>query len=172
MLSVYTIAYKLGVLMSAYIHFFIRHNDDFTCLATFGRSHELYKAFDGIAPWEKLAALNKEKIAAARRQLDEYANDVKASIQRLKEQMGLIKDFNDTIENKLEIISEYQDEIVQWEEDLKSINYALNYTDFLENILEEVDARKYYENLPPIDPAQVLYVGIETGSNVDKSMIQ
>ena len=70
--------------MSSYVHFFVRKNDVFAPIATYGRSSKIYYAFDQFAPYGKIRALTASNLRVADSEYLDRAEDFENQIREIK----------------------------------------------------------------------------------------
>lgn len=142
--------------MSAYINFFVRHEDDFIPLGDFSRNSIIYPTMKDCAdvPWEKIIPLTLDNLHAAQTRVHKHSTDALDYINTLKSRIEEVKSFNNSVEEKLEQIEMYRGEIEEWRQEAEEARYAENYFYFLMDLIEaahDIDANKY------------IYAGIEIG---------
>lgn len=144
--------------MSAYADFFIRWKDEFIPIADYSRSHEIYEIVHEFAPWEKIRAVStndlEKFISAAEKQINECQERVK----QYQERIQLVSTFNNTVDEKLSVLSDYDEAI----DELKCyINEATVAYDFFTMLAYKmIPAVKYNKNFD-IDYEHYIYVGLE-----------
>ena len=124
--------------MSAYVQFFIRHEDTFLPIGTFNRNNAIYQVFDGIAEWAKIRPIGEPIL-----------NDAEKIVKE------------NTVEEKLQSINEYNSYIAEITDDIKGLKVAQQYLWFLRDILESIEYTDF--NKKPY-----LYVGIEVEGKVEE----
>lgn len=143
--------------MSAYVDFFVRHGDDFIPLGDFSRNSIVYHTMKDCTnvPWEKIIPLTLDNLHAAQTHIHKHRTDALGYIDTLKDCIEEVKSFNNSVEEKLEQIEAYRDEIAEWHQEAEEARYAENYFYFLADLIEaahdDIDANKY------------IYAGIEIG---------
>ena len=97
--------------------------------------------------------------------IDEMHTDIsryKESIERLEEEKLLVKDFNNSVEDKIENINYLQESIDEYNELLVEINAAVCFMYNIYDMLEEARDTKYDSDNPSwLDEDKYVYVGIE-----------
>ncbi len=143
--------------MSAYMNFFVCHGNDFIPLGDFSRNSIIYPTMVDCAnvPWEKIIPLTLDNLHAAQTRAHKHKTDALGYIDTLKDRIEEVKGFNNSMEEKLEQIEVYRDEIAEWRQEAEEARYAENYFYFLMDLIEaahdDIDANKY------------IYAGIEIG---------
>lgn len=147
--------------MSAYIQFFIRHEDTFLPIGTFSRNNAIYQVFDGIAVWEKIRPVGEPILNDAEKIVKEFIGVSEKALARANEEKGMIANFNNSVEEKLQSINEYNSYIAEITEDIRGLESAQQYLWFLRDILESIKGTEF--NKYPY-----LYVGIEVEGKVEE----
>ena len=147
--------------MSAYIQFFIRHEDTFLPIGTFSRNNAIYQVFDGIAVWEKIRPIGESILDDAEKIVREFISVSKKTLARANEEKGMVVNFNNSVEEKLQSIEEYNSYIAEITEDIESLKTAQQYLWFLGDILESVEYTDFNKQ-------SYLYVGIEVEGKVEE----
>lgn len=147
--------------MSAYIQFFIRHEDTFLPIGVFSRNNAIYQVFDGIAVWEKIRPIGEPILNDAEKIVKEFISVSEKALARANEEKSAIVVFNNTVEEKLQSINEYNSYIAEIKEDIKGLEAAQQYLWFLRDILEAIKGTGFNK-----DP--YLYVGIEVEGKVEE----
>ena len=147
--------------MSAYIQFFIRHEDTFLPIGIFNRNNAIYKVFDGIAVWEKIRPVGEPILNDAEKIVKEFIGVSEKALARANEEKGMIANFNNSVEEKLQSINEYNSYIAEITEDIRGLESAQQYLWFLRDILESIKGTEF--NKYPY-----LYVGIEVEGKVEE----
>ncbi len=142
--------------MSAYMDFFVRHGDDFIPLGNFSRNSIVYPTMKDCAdvPWEKIIPLTLEDLQAAQTRAHKHSTNALSHIDTLKDRIEEVKDFNNSVEEKLEQIEVYRGEIAEWQQEVEEACYAENYFYFLMDLIETAH---------DIDDDKYIYAGIEIG---------
>ena len=147
--------------MSAYIQFFIRHEDTFLPIGIFNRNNAIYKVFDGIAKWEKIRPIGEPILNDAEKITKGFIREGEKALARAEEEQNLIAKFNNSVEDKLEAYRDYRNYIAEVTGDMKSFEAAQRYLWFLRDILDSIEYTDF--NKQPY-----LYVGIEVEGKVEE----
>lgn len=147
--------------MSAYIQFFIRHENTFLPIGTFSRNNAIYQVFDGIVIWEKIRPIGEPILNDAEKIVKEFIGMSEKALARAEEEQGLIAKFNNSIEDKMEAYKDYNNYITEIKEDIKGLEAAQQYLWFLRDILESIEYTDF--NKQPY-----LYVGVEVEGKVEE----
>lgn len=144
--------------MSEYLQVFVKSkNNEFVELDCVGRSNCIYSAFN--VPYGKVRLFTRSNIIEIQNKIREDRKDVENRIKLNKDKIEQIKSFNNSAEEKLEVMSRYDVIIEEEEEYLEEIIYADYYTSFLISIIE---TNKYSDD----SREDVLYIGKEVGNNI------
>ena len=150
--------------MSAYVNFFIRVGDNFAPIGSFSRSSKIYQSFNGYAPWEKVKVVTKDELDYIRSELKDSRAEYETMIKNLETKMAAVKSFENSVEEKMEIIENIMTDKAEVQEIIDEYNDALQYMGYLEDIIDEGRNTDYYKEYKDIiNPAAYLYVGIEIG---------
>ena len=147
--------------MSAYIQFFIRHEDTFLPIGIFNRNNAIYKVFDGIAKWEKIRPIGEPILNDAEKITKGFIREGEKALARAEEEQRLIAKFNNSVEDKMEAYKDYSNYISEIREDIEDFKAAQQYLWFLRDILDSIkgtDFNKY----------PYLYVGVEVEGTVEE----
>jgi len=147
--------------MSAYIQFFIRHEDTFLPIGTFSRNNAIYQVFDGIAVWEKIRPIGEPILNDAEKIVKEFIGVSEKALARANEEKDMIANFNNSVEEKLQSIEGYNSYIAEITDDIKGLEAAQQYLWFLRGILESVEGTDF--NKQPY-----LYVGVEVEGKIEE----
>lgn len=147
--------------MSAYIQFFIRHEDTFLPIGIFNRNNAIYQVFDGIAVWEKIRPIGEPILDDAEKIVKEFIGVSEKTLARVNEEKNMIANFNNSVEEKLQSINEYILYIAKITDDIRGLEAAQQYLWFLRDILESVEDTDF--NKQPY-----LYVGVEVEGKIEE----
>ena len=141
------------------MQFFLRNGDTFLPIGTYCRSSAMYQAFDEYIPWEKIRALNEPLLRKIYEFVVDDINNHKKQIEKIKEHRAFIATFNNSIEEKMEMLENVESMLHEYEEGLESLERVKAYIFFLSDILEDVEFNDR------IDENAYLYCGIEVSVN-------
>ena len=147
--------------MSAYIQFFIRHEDTFLPIGVFNHNNAIYEVFGGIAVWEKIRPIGEPILNDVEKITKEFIGVSEKALARANEEKNMIANFNNSVEEKLQFIEEHNSYITEITDDIKGLEAAQQYLWFLRDILESVEDTDF--NKQPY-----LYVGIEVEGKVEE----
>lgn len=144
--------------MSQYVEFFVRGNNDaFVPIGSYSRSNPMYQAFvHSGAPYEKIAELDNNRYRWAEAEFEEQIKNLERVKRYYEDNIEIIKDMKEvSLDEKLETINEYRNNIEEAEEDLKIWKAQLTQLNFINRIRNE-----YIDD----DHETRVYVGIEVGT--------
>ena len=144
--------------MSAYIQFFIRNDETFLPIGAYCRSSAIYQAFDEYIPWEKVRAISEPLLRKVYGFVVDDIQHHKEQIEKIKEHRTFIATFNNTLEEKMEMLENVESMLYEYEEGLDDLEHVKNYIHFLEDIIESVEYETH------INENAYLYAGIEVGN--------
>ena len=142
--------------MSAYIHFFVRAGGTFCPIATYSRNSKVYEIFHR-APYEQITVLDKSTLNDYFNEATIMRDDIKEHIVQYEKRIETITRFENSAEEKLELIMEEEELIEEAKDELREIEDAICFIGFLTSILSEV----LYDVPLGIFKNQYLYYGIE-----------
>ena len=144
--------------MSAYIQFFIRHNETFMPIGIYCRSSKIYEYFDEYTPWEKIKVVTRPLLDKIRDNINDDILYYQKRYDRAKEMKEYVATMNNSMDEKMEWIENIEATLGDCCEEIEKAEYVKHYLNFLDDIIESVE----YED--GIDYKNYLYVGIEVGS--------
>ena len=147
--------------MSAYIQFFIKHEDTFLPIGIFSSNNAIYEVFDGIAIWGKIRPVGEPILRDAEKIVKEFIRASEKALARTSEEKNMIANFNNSVEEKLQSINDYNSYITEITDDIKGLEAAQQYLWFLGDILESIKGTDF--NKQPY-----LYVGVEVEGKVEE----
>lgn len=142
--------------MSAYIHFFVRVGDTFCPIATYSRNSKVYEIFRR-APYEQITVLDKSTLSDYFNEATIWRDNLKEDIALYEKRIETIIRFENSAEEKLELIMEEERLIEEANNELREIEDAICFIGFLISILSEV----LYDASVGINKDSYLYYGIE-----------
>lgn len=148
--------------MSAYINFYIKADDKIIPIGSFSRNSILFGATVSYIQYNDVALVNGDLIDKIRFKLDELKHGAENLLADYDSEVNAIKSFNNSVADKMEYIRELEDSRRDATENLREIEYAENYLNFIDNICDESDMMYKYEvHLPYLKNGAVVYVGYE-----------
>lgn len=144
--------------MSAYIQFFIRHENIFLPIGTFSRGNYIYQLFNDFAPWEKIRPITISDLERIRNEMVLDIEKAKDQLKEIKERRALVATFNNSVEDKLEALMGYDEYEQGVKDDLAMAEYTRGYLNTLSDILDDIQFDERY------DSDTYIYVGVEVGN--------
>lgn len=141
--------------MSQYLTIFLKSDGKFIPIKDYSRSTYLYDEFH--APYEKICEYKAEDLREIGARLESRANDTKKYIQKLETLIALIPNFQgQEMEKKISAILDYESQIEEEKEELKTLYSQSSVCYFLANIAEDY--------VP-------VYAGVEIADPTDQDVI-
>lgn len=145
--------------MSTYTQIFLRKNDTFMEVSCTGNSAAISEMFSG-APWEKVRRYTGGDLHSIYLEYTDELKKWEKYLARLNERKALIPTFNNSIDEKMEQLAEYDGSIDEVNETMDELRYALARVDWLMDI-----ANDCYNGIE-------VYVGKEVGENITEEDIE
>ena len=123
--------------MSAYIHFFVRAGDTFCPIATYCRSSKVYEIFHR-APYEQITVLDKSTLNDYLNEAIILRDNIKEHITQYEKRIETIAYFENSAEEKLELIMEEEELIEEAKDELTEVEDTVGFISFLISILNQV----------------------------------
>ena len=142
--------------MSAYIHFFVRAGDTFCPIATYDRGSKVYEIFHR-APYEQIEVLDEDILSDYFNEATIIRDNLKEDRIKYEKRIETIKGFENSAEEKLELICECEELIEETDSELREVEDTICFIGFLTSILSEI----LYDVPLGIFKGQYLYYGIE-----------
>lgn len=159
--------------MSSYVNFFIRTNDAFIPIASYGRSTRVYKIFEDV-PYGKVDVLTTDYLKELSFEAQEYTNYVDKQIEKCYQRKEIIATFNNTVDEKYETVCEIEREIEDWQCEKREAEAAEDFIQFLRDMITEIqynEDTKISEYLQDCD--HYVYCGMEISANLsEKDIVQ
>lgn len=146
--------------MSSYINFYLKVEDKYCPLGSYSRNCPEYQFLKDLVPYEKLAPLTIEKLNSAIEDIKFAIENERKGINNYLQNIEDIKTFNNSINEKMELIANYRDTLDELKEDLKANKNCLAFVYWLVGILTDI---KYdpYADKHGIVPDNYLWAGVE-----------
>lgn len=151
--------------MSAYMCFYIRANDKFYPIGTYSRSTMIYDIFEMCArvPWEKIVPIDRKQLEEIISYTSNFKKSVNRNIESIYEKIDFIQNCEADFEDKLENYGYCKETIEDYEEEIKELDWVINFADFLQSVIDDGEDTKFYDEIETIDPSKYVYAGIEIG---------
>ena len=143
--------------MSQYIEIFVKSKENnFTCLNSFSRSTYIYRILsdDMGVPYAKIKKITPEFLRQAIDIAIGYKDGYLKSRDEAKERMAIVASFNNSVEEKYEIIHDIYEALSEYDEVIEEVDDAIGHLRTLASIADNLT----YETGSP-----ALYCGIEIG---------
>lgn len=128
--------------MSQYTNFFLKGDDKFYPLGDWGRSSCVAQIANPHLPHKYDVAMYCSALLLAdlEHQAGQAAKDCREKIKEYQKKIELVSSFNNSAEEKLNIIAEYEDAILDLDEEQASYERASSYFSFLVELENKVYA--------------------------------
>lgn len=151
--------------MSEYMTFFIRRDtENFVPLFTFSRNSALFQQFDHTVPYEKVRALPYSELEKVLGRCESCIVKLKDSIRKANEKKTLIASFNNSVDEKVEVLNEVDYDIHETEDSIREVERAYYSVLALIDIVDEIAYN------PAYDKDRYIYAGIEVCDPTDKDV--
>ena len=143
--------------MSQYISFYVRSkHDDFIGLGDYSRNNLIYQLTDRAlnVPYEHIRVLTTDDLRNMEDEANLERDSINADIVKYRGYIADIATFNNSLDEKMARVAEYQDIIEEYTAQLHEVELATHYFQFLDAIIETNDF-----NGIPMD--KCIYCGIE-----------
>ena len=134
----------------------MRAGDTFCPIGTYSRNTKVYEIFRH-APYEQIEVLDRETLNDYFNEATIMRNDLKEDVVRYEKRIETITRFENSAEEKLELIMEEEGLIEEANNELREIEDVICFIGFLISILSEV----LYDAPVGINKDSYLYYGIE-----------
>lgn len=142
--------------MSQYLNLFLRMSDYFAPLGVFPASSQLYAAFQGLAPQEKVTNITEAQLRDIRDIMRGKVERLEKELVQLDKDIKEIMDANNSLDEKCQYIAEYVNPYLMETKQLLDENkHGVAFTEMLIDLLDGVEWR--YD----INEDRYLYAGIE-----------
>ena len=142
--------------MSQYIEFFVKSKEDnFTCIDAYSRSNLIYRLLsdDMNVPYGKVKKITSAFLKEALNILEGYRKNTIERQENEKENINRIASFNNSAQEKIDLIYEIQEILDEYQASLDEMDAAMW---FLRIMLSIVDNLEYEKDAG-------LYCGVEVG---------
>lgn len=141
--------------MSQYLNIFLKSDGKFISIGDYSRSTYLYDEFN--APYGKICEYKADGLREVGVRLESRANDIEKYIQKLESLIALIPNFQgQEMEEKISAILDYESQIEEEKEELKTLYSQSSVCYFLASIAEDY--------VP-------VYAGVEIADPTDQDII-
>ena len=147
--------------MSCYIHFFVKVGDEFAPISSFSRSTKIYELFEYVAPWEKVRPLSEARLRKVLSDAIERVQELNKKLDEMPARKALIASFNNAVDEKMEALSDLEENECYLGEELDEMQRAVEFVRFLIWIVDEASGAAYEDTR--FNSEKYLYVGMECG---------
>ena len=140
--------------MSSYINFFIKRNDVYAPIGSFGRGSIIYRSFNG--DYEKLKALTPDVIEAIKVDLKDDRIRCDKEINECAQKVDFIRGLNNSVDEKMQAFYDIDEQAKEIQQEMEDIEYALHFCEFLNDILNDC-----WEDSNNLDRNNYIFYGIE-----------
>ena len=145
--------------MSSYVSFYLRKKDtdEYTPLYSVSRSHPIYSAFqdtlgNNMDQYGRCSSIKKSDISDMIKAVASEIKDYKGVIADCEQELKEIPNWNNSIDEKYEVLQEVRSRIKGCKEEIDYLEFASSALAMLINIIDEQDFK---------DEGQILYGGID-----------
>ena len=133
--------------MSQYLSFYIRGKDEqFYPIAEFCRSSSYYEAFEQFVPaYDGLGAITEGILGVVRGDVAKKIKELKHSIEKAKEHKQDILQANNSLDEKMEQLYDWDETIGDNEDELTAFEAVDHFINFLYDILGSINYRSEFE---------------------------
>jgi len=146
--------------MSSYISFYLKVEDKYCPLGSYSRNCSEYRFFKDFVPYEKLGPLTLDNLSTIKEDVDFSIKNKEEAIKNYSNNIELIKTFNNSAEDKLQLIGQNLEVVEEFKEGLEEDNKCLTFISFLMNILIDANYDTYAKD-HGIKADNYLWAGIE-----------
>lgn len=150
--------------MSSYISFYLKVEDKYCSLGSYSRNCSEYQFFKDFVPYEKLGSLTLDHLTTIKEDVNFAIKNKETAIKNYSNNIELIKTFNNSAEEKMQLIGHNLEVIEEFKEDLEEDNKCLSFINFLMNILMNILIDANYDTYAKdhgIKTDNYLWAGIE-----------
>ena len=142
--------------MSDYMTFVVRKGDTFIPIYTCIRSSAIFQSLKGAVDYGRLAEVHKDELVECIERERACARDLEKDVETIESNKRLVADWNNSIEEKLEALSQYDLARQEIRDRIEESQVAAVRLQFLYDIAEELEYFKDY-----LKKESGLYAGIE-----------
>lgn len=144
--------------MSQYLEFYVRHNDDYLPIASYGGGSAYMEMFDNYVPsYSGLRTVTESMLGSVRADVQRKIKENGQFIKRCEKLKHDILQANNSMEEKLDYMAGEDQSIEETEDENEALDSVDHFIDFLYNILEEAE----FSEREGIEKDKYLYVGVE-----------
>ena len=134
--------------MSSYMYFYIRSKDDeLIPFLHMSRVNSLYNYLEKKVPYEKVAILHKKDVANALVQIKDGIDSYQKTITTAQNKIKEIGSWNNSIQEKIEIIHDYEEIISNAKEHIEDEEWSYHIARVLDVIINQTSAPRIYASI-------------------------
>lgn len=149
--------------MSSYASFFVRSENNLVPIGSFSRNSQIYQSIQHYAPCENICPLAEDFIEKYCNSIKEIITDYHSHLNECHKMIDeVIPKCNNSLEEKIESIEGYKNQIEDWQDGIDDLIFAKGFFNFLLCILDDIpyDWQKKYNR------DEYIFVGIEVPEDV------
>lgn len=149
--------------MSSYASFFVRSENNLVPIGSFCRSSEIYQSVQHYANFDCITPLTEDFIEKFRDSIREKIVDYRNHLKDLHRMIDeVIPKCNNSLEEKIESIEGYKNQIEDWQNEIDDLVFAEQYFNTLHCIIDDIP----YEWQTKYSKDEYIFVGIEVPEDV------
>lgn len=152
--------------MSQYLNFFVRIKDGFIPIGDYSRNSIFYQMVNSciFPPYEKIMPVSIQQLKEVCDNFKKNQTNIRLQINRAEKKKELLATFNNSVDDKLEAMREYDSSIAEWEEDYDQLSCCIGACN---TYIDMIEAVKYSDcKIEGICSDSYIYCGIEAGESV------
>lgn len=162
--------------MSTYTSFFVRTDDKFVPIGTYGAGSMVSHFAQPYALYDHLVALTGEDIRHMIGTVRDSISDYKKTIDEKNAFMTTVLNSSMPYEEKMDTVDDLREDIKSYEDEMDGLTSAMYVYDTYLDMIEAYKYDEYYENKDDVDPTprfsndynHYIYVGIEVSGRLDE----
>lgn len=150
--------------MSSYASFFVRSENNLVPIGSFSRNTAIYQSVQHYAPCENIGPLPEDFIEKHRNSIRVKIADYRNHIAELHKMIDeIIPKCNNSLEEKIESIEGYKNQIEDWQDGIDDLTFAEQYFNTLFCIIDDIP----YDWQEKYNKDEYIFVGIEVPEDVN-----
>lgn len=145
--------------MSSEMLFYIKTPTEYLPVNYYCRSSEMYQAFTDFLPYEDIKPIDNKVICDVRKVISDKISKYTKNIEKYQAAKELVATFNNSVQEKTEVLNDYDETIEELTEYITELNEALSFIGFIESINDNMSWHR--------DTKDIVYVygGIDCNPN-------
>ena len=149
--------------MSSYASFCVRSENDLVPIGSFSRNSAIYQAIQHYAPCENICPLAEDFIEKCRNSTKNTIADYRNHLNECRKMIDeVIPKCNNSLEEKIESIEGYKNQIEDWQDGIDDLTFAEQYFNTLLCIIDDIP----YDWQGRYNRDEYIFVGIEVPEDV------